>query len=106
MIILLFDSLTFKYHLIPLTTVNKLLQISQIAENFQGADKDKYTFLVSEGCKNEKITECENWAFGLKSNGMSPMQRSLIKGTCISWCLIDENLHAYIKIHIYYKISL
>ena len=81
MIIFLIDSKTLKLCILPLMTVNKLLQIFQ--NSFE--NKDKFTWLVSEGCKNEKITECQNWAFKLKSEDMSAMQKSLIEGTCISW---------------------
>ena len=69
MILLLFDSLTLKYHcilcILPLTIINCPLQIFQTS--FENVDKDKFTWLVSDGCKKEKITECENWAFKLKS---------------------------------------
>ena len=70
--------------LLPLTTVNKCLQIFQLSFENVGADKDKYTWLVSEGCKSEKIAECENWAFFLKNGKMSAMQKDLVQGgTCI-----------------------
>ena len=83
MIIFLIDSKTLKLCILPISTVNKLLQTFQ--SSFENLDKDKFTWLVSEGCKNEKITECQNWAFKLKSEDMSAMQKSLIEGTCISW---------------------